>query len=106
MKLEKPSHLLAAITWFFVFALAIALMLRIIPADWLSWGLFALFFFVAVMASAVASGGSKESIGIYHISYIDADTIMLVQLDPKTLQPIATSDAKPTSSKSAKPGKS
>lgn len=106
MKLEKPSHLLAAVTWFFVFALTIALMLRVIPADWLSWGLFALFFFVAVMASAVASGGSKEVVGIYHISYIDADTIQLVQLDPKTLQPYATRGVKPPAPKSAKPGKS
>jgi uncharacterized membrane protein YhaH (DUF805 family) len=106
VRLEKPSHLLAAVTWLFVFLLAIALIFRAIPSDGLSWGLLALFFFVAVMASAVASGGSKESVGIYHISYIDADTIQLVQLDPKTLQPIATSGAKPNNSKSAKPGKS
>lgn len=104
MKLEKPSHLLAAVTWLFVFLLAIALIFRVIPSDGLSWGLLALFFFVAVMASAVASGGSKEAVGIYHISYIDADTIQLVQLDPKTLQPLATQGAKPTS-KSAKPGR-
>jgi len=55
MKLEKPSHFLALISWAYVFTGGALIFLRKIPADGLTWGLFALFFFVAVMASAVAS---------------------------------------------------
>ena len=60
MKLEKPSQILALFAWAFVFVEAGLLVIRKIPADGLSWGFFALFFFVAAMASAVANGGDKK----------------------------------------------
>jgi len=60
MKLEKPSQILALFAWAFIFVEAAFLVIRVIPADGLSWSLFALFFLIATMASAVANGGSKK----------------------------------------------
>lgn len=56
MKELKPSHLLAAVAWAFTFMVGANIVMRKIPADLLSWGMFLLFFLVAVMASAVAQG--------------------------------------------------
>lgn len=61
MKIENFSQLLALISWVSVFVEAWLLILRAIPADGLAFGFFALFFFVAVMAGAVAST-KKEAV--------------------------------------------
>jgi hypothetical protein len=90
MKLEKPSLLLALFAWSFFFVEAVLLLMRRIPSDWATWILLVLFFVIAVMASAVANDGSENKSGVYRINYIDADTIQLVQLDEKTLKPLAT----------------
>ena len=60
MKLEwNPSLALAVIGWSSVFVEGWLIILRIIPADWLSWAFFAVYFIVATMASAVYGGKKK-----------------------------------------------
>ena len=60
MKLEwKPSLVLAVIGWTSVFVEGWLIILRIVPADWLSWTFFAVYFIVATMASAVYGGKKK-----------------------------------------------
>lgn len=60
MKIDKPSAVLAYAGWVSVFVEAWLLLLRTIPADGLTWTFFAIFFVVAVMASAVYSGKPKK----------------------------------------------
>jgi len=52
---QKPSLYLAALAWLSVFILSWLLLLRTIPADSLTWYLFAMFTAIAVLASATAS---------------------------------------------------
>jgi hypothetical protein len=59
MKFEKPSIVLAYASWASVFLEAWLLLLRWIPSDGLTLGFFVLFFFVAVMASAVHASKPK-----------------------------------------------
>jgi len=60
MKLfPKPSHVLAFAGWGYVFVSGMFLIVRTIPSDSLSWGLFTLFLIIAVFASAVAQGKTK-----------------------------------------------
>ncbi len=61
MKPQKPSIVLVCACWASVFIEGWLLLLRSIPADRLSLTLFILFFFLAVMASAVYS--SKPKLG-------------------------------------------
>lgn len=56
MKDIKPSHILAGIAWAFTFILGTQIATRKISVDLLSFGMFGLFFLVALMASAVAQG--------------------------------------------------
>jgi len=57
VKLEfKPSLILAIVAWASVFVLGWLLVLRLVPADKLSWVFFALWFVVGTMASAVYRG--------------------------------------------------
>lgn len=60
MKELKPSHILAAVAWAFTFMVGTNIVMRKIPADLFSWGMFLLFFLVAVMASGVAQGRTKQ----------------------------------------------
>ena len=60
MKIDKPSAVLAYAGWVSVFVESWLLLLRIIPADGLTWTFFGIFFVVAVIASAVSSSGPKQ----------------------------------------------
>lgn len=59
MKEIKPSLLLAALAWANLFVLCWLLILRIVPADWLSGFWIVFIFIVATMSSAVYKGPSK-----------------------------------------------
>jgi hypothetical protein len=59
IKIETKSQLLAAIGWISVFVEGWLIVLRLIPADFLTWMFFVIFFIVAVFASAVAGGKRK-----------------------------------------------
>lgn len=62
MKNEKlPVLVLSAGAWICVLIESWLLLMRSIPADFLSWFFFCLFFLVAVMASAVANGGENKN---------------------------------------------
>ena len=58
----KSSTLLARLGWLSVFAEGWLILLRLIPADKLTWIFFTVFFVVAVMASAVSSPSKKDGI--------------------------------------------
>lgn len=60
MKIDKPSAILAYVGWLSVFVLGWLMVLRTIPADKLTWTFFAIFFVVAVFASAVSSEKPKK----------------------------------------------
>ena len=64
MKINKPSAVLAYAGWASVFIEGWLLLLRTIPADGLTWTFFGLFFFLAVMASAVSTGRQTRKDGI------------------------------------------
>lgn len=62
MKTIRPSVLLASASWGSVFTEGWLLLTGVITASGLAWGLFILFFLVALIASAVASD-RKSAIG-------------------------------------------
>lgn len=78
MKTEKPSVVLAWVSWASVFIEGWLILLRIIPADRLTWIFFAVFFVVAVFASAVASPSKKDGIA-------SADDL-IIKVDDKVYQ--------------------
>lgn len=55
MKIEKFSQLLALVAWVSVFTEGWLLLMRAIPADFLTFFFFGFFFVIAVFASAVAA---------------------------------------------------
>lgn len=61
MKFEKPSQVLAALMWLSVIVESWLLILRAIPSDALSSGALVFFFFIALVASAVASAPPKKA---------------------------------------------
>lgn len=64
MKIDKPSAFLAYAGWISVFVLGWLMVLRTVPADKLTWTFFAIFFMVALFASAVYSGKPNKKDGI------------------------------------------
>jgi hypothetical protein len=85
VKIQKSSIVLAYAGWTSVFIESWLLLTRLIPADGLSWSLFGLFFFLAVMASAIYSGKSKASIVDIRVSISgkvfseDSDTLTVIR---------------------------
>jgi hypothetical protein len=69
MKLEKPSLLLAVVSWLCVLVLSWQMIMRLIPLDFLTWFFFALFLIVALIASGVYAddGGRKKKRGLIEI---------------------------------------
>jgi hypothetical protein len=49
------AAMLAGLFWISVLAMGLSIFFRLVPSDWLSWGLVIFFFLIALFASAVAS---------------------------------------------------